>query len=123
MKPGDRVAIAGIYRALAGGGSTSNGNFKTVLLANSVRRTSKETGNVTLSVRRYKSVTLVQRAHVDVHDPLICGAYASQAQDISHIRELAARPDIFNLMSRSLAPSIYGHKFIKQVCPMACASL
>ena len=85
VKPGDRVAVVGVYRAIAGGGSTTNGAFKTLLIANSVRRTSRETGNVSLA-----------------------------AGDIRNIRAMASRSDIFNLLSRSLAPSIYGHKFIKQ---------
>ena len=85
VKPGDRVAVVGVYRALASGGSTTNGSFKTLLIANAVRRTSRETGNVSLT-----------------------------AEDISNIRRMSARSDIFHLLSRSLAPSIYGHKFIKQ---------
>ena len=50
VKPGDRVNIVGIYRALANGGGTTNGMFRTILLANSVTRTSKEAGGVKLAM-------------------------------------------------------------------------
>ena len=36
------------------------------------------------------------------------------AGDLQNLREQSKRPDIFELLSRSLAPSIYGHKYIKQ---------
>ncbi len=34
--------------------------------------------------------------------------------DIRNINQLAKRSDIFNLLSESLAPSIYGHEHIKR---------
>ncbi len=34
-----------------------------------------------------------------------------QGDDIKHIREIAKRKDIFDLLARSLAPSIYGALF------------
>ncbi len=36
------------------------------------------------------------------------------AKDLLNIRELAKREDVFQFLSRSLAPSIFGHDFIKQ---------
>jgi DNA replication licensing factor MCM3 len=41
------------------------------------------------------------------HTPLTDG-------DVRHINKLAKRKDIFYLLSSSLAPSIYGHRFIKE---------
>lgn len=35
-------------------------------------------------------------------------------EDIRKIQELAQRPDIFDLLSRSLAPSIFGHHYLKK---------
>lgn len=34
--------------------------------------------------------------------------------DIQNIKEMSKRPDVFSLLSRSLAPSIYGHSLIKK---------
>ncbi|RYG52929.1 hypothetical protein EON67_00015 [archaeon] len=86
VKPGDRVCIIGIYRALTTNASQmTSGNFRTVLLANAIHRTSKETGALSFSIG-----------------------------DIANIRQMSARPDMFSLLARSLAPSIYGHTFVKQ---------
>lgn len=86
VKPGDRVCIIGIYRALTTNASQmTSGNFRTVLLANAIHRTSKETGALSFSIG-----------------------------DIANIRQMSSRPDMFSLLARSLAPSIYGHTFVKQ---------
>ncbi|CAM9467250.1 unnamed protein product [Phaeothamnion confervicola] len=86
VKPGDRLQVVGVYRALAGaaGGSTS-GIFRTVLLANNVLVLGKDVNQVRVG-----------------------------AADIGSIRDLAGRPDILELLGRSLAPSIYGHAQIKR---------
>ena len=34
--------------------------------------------------------------------------------DIKHIKSVAKRDDVFTVLSRSLAPSIYGHSYIKK---------
>ena len=36
------------------------------------------------------------------------------AQEIQDIRKIGSRDDIVELLSKSLAPSIYGHDFIKK---------
>lgn len=85
-KPGDRVAIVGIYKALPGrtkGGV--NGVFRTVLIANNVTLLNKE-----------------------ANAPI----YASD--DIKNIKKIAEREDTFELLANSLAPSIYGHSWIKK---------
>jgi len=86
-KPGDRVAMIGIYRAIASksSGSTS-GMFKAVLIVNNVKHLGKNIGNLS----------------------------SISEKDIVNIRKLSKRTDLFELMSRSLAPSIYGHHIIKQ---------
>ena len=35
-------------------------------------------------------------------------------QDIRNIEKLAADPDVLDILARSLAPSIYGHRLIKR---------
>ncbi|GAB4828625.1 MCM DNA helicase complex subunit [Ancistrocladus abbreviatus] len=85
-KPGDRVAIVGIYKALTGKSKGSvSGVFRTVLIANNVSLMNKE-----------------------ANAPI----YASE--DIRNIRKIAEREDTFDLLANSLAPSIYGHIWIKK---------
>ncbi|KAJ3677518.1 hypothetical protein LUZ60_003242 [Juncus effusus] len=85
-KPGDRVAIVGIYKAIAGKSKGSmSGVFRTVLIANNVSHLNKE-------------------AHAPSYNK----------QDPEKIKELAKRKDIFDLLANSLAPSIYGHLYIKK---------
>ncbi|KAL9232259.1 hypothetical protein vseg_007387 [Gypsophila vaccaria] len=85
-KPGDRVAIVGIYKALPGKSSGSvNGVFRTVLIANNVTLLNKE-----------------------ANAPI----YATE--DLKNIKKIAEREDSFDLLANSLAPSIYGHLWIKK---------
>ncbi|RZB60451.1 DNA replication licensing factor MCM3-like 1 [Glycine soja] len=76
-KPGDRVAIVGIYKALAR-------KRQTVLIANNVSLLNKE-------------------ANAPIYS----------AEDVKNIKEITARDDAFDLLTNSLAPSIYGHSWIK----------
>ncbi|XP_072749402.1 DNA replication licensing factor Mcm3 [Anoplolepis gracilipes] len=87
-KPGDRVQIVGNYRCLPGkqGGYTT-GTFKTVLIANNVMQLSKE-ANLAIS-----------------HD------------DVAMCKKLAKNnpcKNIFELLAKSLAPSIHGNEYIKK---------
>ncbi|XP_077250981.1 DNA replication licensing factor MCM3-like [Tasmannia lanceolata] len=85
-KPGDRVAIVGVYKALPGKSKGSvNGVFRTVLIANNVSLLNKE-------------------ANAPIYT----------AEDIKNIRKIAERDDTFDLLGNSLAPSIYGHSWIKK---------
>ncbi|KAL8192225.1 hypothetical protein R6Q57_027892 [Mikania cordata] len=85
-KPGDRVAIVGVYKAIPGKSQGSvNGVFRTVLIANNVSLLNKE-------------------ANAPVYS----------SEDLKHIKQIAEREDTFDLLSRSLAPSIYGHSWIKK---------
>ncbi|WVZ23420.1 hypothetical protein V8G54_001964 [Vigna mungo] len=85
-KPGDRVAIVGVYKALAGKSKGSvNGVFRTVLIANNVSLLNKE-------------------ANAPIYSPA----------DLKNIKKIAERDDAFDLLSNSLAPSIYGHSWIKK---------
>ncbi|XP_017886777.1 DNA replication licensing factor Mcm3 isoform X2 [Ceratina calcarata] len=87
-KPGDRVQIVGSYRCMPGkqGGYTT-GTFRTILIANNIMQLSKE-ANLTIS-----------------HD------------DVAICKKLAKNnpcKDIFELLSKSLAPTIHGHEYVKK---------
>ncbi|CAH0582874.1 unnamed protein product [Chrysodeixis includens] len=85
-KPGDRVQIVGNYRCLPSKqGSFTAGTFRTILIANNVTEINKELNmNVTL-------------------------------EDVKLCKRLARRgTDMFELLSKSLAPSIHGHDYIKK---------
>lgn len=84
-KPGDRVQIVGSYRCLPGKqGGYTSGVFRTVLIANNVATLSKEN---TLIVTR---------------------------DEINICKKLAKNNDIFDLLAKSLAPSIHGHEYVKK---------
>ncbi|KAG9478953.1 hypothetical protein GDO78_012560 [Eleutherodactylus coqui] len=86
-KPGDRVQIVGIYRCLPSkqGGFTS-GTFRTILLANNIKLMSKEI------------------------------APTFSAEDVAKIKKFCKvhSKDVFDQLSKSLAPSIHGHDYIKK---------
>eukprot|EP00771_Trimastix_marina_P002785 gnl/Trimastix_PCT/3943.p1 GENE.gnl/Trimastix_PCT/3943~~gnl/Trimastix_PCT/3943.p1 ORF type:complete len:708 (+),score=143.66 gnl/Trimastix_PCT/3943:166-2289(+) len=85
-KPGDRVQIYGTFRALgAARAQGTSGLFRTVMIANNVRLLSN-----------YAS-------QVDITE-----------EDQANIHHIAAQEDVFEKMSRSIAPSIYGHELVKK---------
>jgi DNA replication licensing factor MCM3 len=86
IKPGDRVKITGIYRTFPSKnqGYTS-GTFRTALIANHVARLYKVGAEMELT-----------------------------SEDIQRIKAFKGKKDIFKRMSRSVAPSIYGHEYIKK---------
>ncbi|KAM7213583.1 hypothetical protein V8F06_011027 [Rhypophila decipiens] len=90
VKPGDRVQLVGIYRTLGNRNTNHNSaNFKTVILANNIVLLSSKSG----------------------------GGVATHTltdQDIRNINNIAKNPKLFELLSQSLAPSIYGHDYIKK---------
>ncbi|CCH44121.1 DNA replication licensing factor [Wickerhamomyces ciferrii] len=88
LKPGDRVQIVGVYRSLGGAGNTSS-SFRTVILANSVYPLhARSTG-----VSAKETIT---------------------DSDIRNINKVSKNSKVFEMMSQSLAPSIYGHEYIKK---------
>ncbi|XP_065201750.1 DNA replication licensing factor Mcm3 [Planococcus citri] len=85
-KPGDRVQIVGTYRCLPGKqGSFTSGSFRTVLIANHITLLSSEAGTVQLT-----------------------------KTDVRNCRQLAKNKNMFELLSKSLAPSIHGHEYVKK---------
>ncbi|KXZ51060.1 hypothetical protein GPECTOR_14g46 [Gonium pectorale] len=84
-KPGDRVAVVGIYKPLAGrqAGAVS-AVYKAAMVGISVHKLNKD------------SQTKVTMA------------------DAREIKRLASRPRVLDLLGASLAPSIFGHDIIKK---------
>ncbi|PJF18525.1 DNA helicase [Paramicrosporidium saccamoebae] len=88
VKPGDRVQIVGVYKSLAGSSqnaSTIPATFRAVLIGLGVKLIGADAQTPTLST-----------------------------DDMHNIRAMGRRRDVFDLLSRSLAPSIYGHEFVKK---------
>ncbi|KAJ1309651.1 hypothetical protein OPQ81_006418 [Rhizoctonia solani] len=86
-KPGDRVTLVGVYRSIGGGGGS--GGFRTLILANNIVLLSTKSGG-----------GIAQTRLTDT--------------DIRNINKLAQKRNIVSLLSTSLAPSIYGHEYIKR---------
>ncbi|KAH9117391.1 hypothetical protein AeMF1_008844 [Aphanomyces euteiches] len=85
-KPGDRIHVIGVFRAIASEtAASSSGVFKTVMLANNLQVMGKEVHGIVMTT-----------------------------EDVMHVREFAKRADAMEILSRSMAPSIYGHSAIKQ---------
>ncbi|EDK40041.2 conserved hypothetical protein [Meyerozyma guilliermondii ATCC 6260] len=87
-KPGDRIQIVGVYRAL-GGANNNSSSFKTVILANSVYPLHARSTGVAF-----------QDKLTDI--------------DIRNINKMSKEKKIFDILSHSLAPSIYGFDYIKK---------
>jgi len=97
VKPGDRVQVVGVFRALAPaavqGQRNSSGIFPTVVLANDVR-------------------ILGRDSHGLVFTP----------NDVRTIRALSQRDDILDVLGRSFCPSIHGHEVIKKALALQLLS-
>ncbi|KAG9244354.1 MCM2/3/5 family-domain-containing protein [Calycina marina] len=90
VKPGDRIQLVGIYRSLGNRNAGHNSAiFKTVVLANHVVLLSSKSGGG------------------------IAAATITDT-DIRNINKIAKKKNLFDLLSQSLAPSIYGHEHIKK---------
>ncbi|KAI0032481.1 ATP dependent DNA helicase [Vararia minispora EC-137] len=86
-KPGDRIQLVGAYRSVGGGAS---GSFKTLIVANHIVLLSSKAGG-----------GIAQTPLTD--------------SDIRTINGIAKKQkSIFEVLSESLAPSIYGHEIIKK---------
>lgn len=88
-KPGDRVQIVGVYRSLGTNAQSLSSTFRSLLVANNV---------VLLSTKG--SGQIATQSMTDV--------------DIRNINIVSKKQNVFDLLSQSLAPSIYGHEYIKK---------
>ena len=86
VKPGDRIRAVGIHKGLASStAGTAPAFFRGVVVANAIRQLGRE-----------------------ANMPMLTDT------DIQQIKAVAQRPDLFALLARSLAPSIWGHAIIKK---------
>ena len=89
-KPGDRIQLVGMYRSLGNRvGQSSSSTFRTLMIGNNINLLSSKAGGG------------IAQAHIT-------------DTDIRNINKIAKRKNVFNLLSQSLAPSIYGHEYIKK---------
>lgn len=89
-KPGDRVGICGIFRAVGGAATASgSGLFSTFVVANHVKLLSGAEGRVTVD-------------------------NSIDEEDIRNFLSYAGKGNVLKRMFRSVAPSICGHDFIKK---------
>lgn len=87
-KPGDRIQLVGMYRTIGNNVGQAN-TFKTFLIGNYINLLSSKAGG------GIAQATLTE-------------------DDVRNINKVAKRSNIFQLLSQSLAPSIYGHDYIKK---------
>ena len=90
VKPGDRIQLVGIYRSLGNrNASSGSATFRTLILANNIIALSSKSGG-----------GIAQATITDT--------------DIRNINKVSKKKNVFELLSQSLAPSIYGHEHIKK---------
>lgn len=84
-KPGDRLRVVGLFRVLPNKqNGFSTGFFRSIIIANNIQLMSKD------MVPNFES------------------------EDIKNIRRISKTKGVFDLLSRSLAPSIWGHEEVKK---------
>ena len=89
-KPGDRIQLVGTYRSLGNrNAGQASATFRTLILANNVILLSSKSGGGI--------------AQANITDT-----------DIRNINKVSKKKNVFELLSQSLAPSIYGHDHIKK---------
>ncbi|KKK17166.1 DNA replication licensing factor mcm3 [Aspergillus rambellii] len=89
-KPGDRIQLVGIYRSLGNRNANSGSStFRTLVMANNIIQLSSKSGG-----------GIAQATITDT--------------DIRNINKVSKKKGVFELLSHSLAPSIYGHDYIKK---------
>ena len=90
VKPGDRIQLVGMYKSLGNRvGQSTTSTFRTLMVGNYVFVLSNKAGG-----------GISQMALSDL--------------DIRNINKIARRRGVFDLLAESLAPSIYGHEYLKK---------
>ncbi|EGC30365.1 hypothetical protein DICPUDRAFT_157902 [Dictyostelium purpureum] len=86
VKPGDRVQVFGVYRAIPmSAPELKTTKFRPILICNRILMLSKEVSGPTIT-----------------------------AEDVRNIKNFSLHENGFDLLATSLAPSIYGHDYIKK---------
>jgi DNA replication licensing factor MCM3 len=85
VKPGDRIQVSGVFMGISSPETGASAVFRTVLVAMGVSSLSAQADAPKFSV-----------------------------EDIKNIRAVAKRRDVFNVLGRSIAPSVHGHEMIKK---------
>lgn len=88
-KPGDRIQLIGVYRSLGSNAQSQSSTFRSLIVANNIVLLSAK-GNGEIAVHNLTDT------------------------DIRNINKVSRKKNIFELLSQSLAPSIYGHDYIKK---------
>lgn len=89
-KPGDRIQLVGIYRTLGNrNAGTGSSTFRTLVMANNIIQLSSKSGG-----------GIAQATITDT--------------DIRNINKVSKKKNVFDLLAHSLAPSIYGHDYVKK---------
>ncbi|CEF69260.1 DNA replication licensing factor MCM4 [Strongyloides ratti] len=94
VQPGDRVAVTGIYRV-------------NPIKVNPIMRAVKAVFRTNIDVLHFRKVS-AGRLHQEDD-----GCHLTE-QRINEIIELSKKPDIENILIRSIAPSIFGHEEVKR---------
>lgn len=90
VKPGDRIQLVGMFKSLGNRvGQSTTSTFRTLVVGNYVHVLSNKAGG-----------GITQMPLTDL--------------DIRHINKIARRRGVFDLLATSLAPSIYGHDYLKR---------
>lgn len=90
VKPGDRVQLVGMYKSLGNRvGQSTTSTFRTLMVGNYVHLLSTKGG--------------AGISHIPLSDV-----------DVRNINKIARRRGVFDLLAQSLAPSIYGHEYLKK---------
>ena len=85
VKPGDRIQVNGIFKCISTMATTSSGNVRTVLIA-----------------------TSTQIINNNIQQNEFTG------EDLRRIKELSKNKEVFNILTKSIAPGIFGHENIKK---------
>jgi len=96
IKPGDRIQVVGVYRAMASsasGQASTSGLFRTAVLVNNIQVLGRDSSRLEFS-----------------------------PEDIREIKSLGKRNNILDILGRSIAPSIHGHDVIKKALALLLLS-
>lgn len=92
VKPGDRVRMYGVYRPVTT--NLQNGaNIKTVIVVNHIQPLTRQIQNPDISPK-----------------------------DTEYMKQLSQRPNVVDILAKSMAPSIYGHDNVKKALLLALLS-